>query len=333
MDLIAFDVRDVRPKSSECTYYEMLGVSPDSTDEEIRKAYRIKARIYHPDRNLNDPEADKMFQDLFEAYSVLSDPRKRTIYDKKMKWEGDNVDFVSFYRSIFGGEAFVDVVGDMSIGVMMEFMESEEYKGLPESEKGRALMEHVNAQQKIRIEKLVYRLQVKLEPYISGETSGVVLINDTKEKGDVPGGAHLLALIASVYKSEAAKKGKLIESITSYISEKKRYFFQVYDLVKLMVKIDNINKLENESENPTHNEEMDSLRLYTIWKMGKLEIESVNRKACKIFLNDKSVDSKILKKRRNGILKIAQLYQQRAESYLAKVSEKEMLFVALNKLH
>jgi molecular chaperone DnaJ len=63
-------------------YYEALQVSRGATQEEIKKAYRKNALKYHPDRNPGDKEAEKNFKNISEAYEVLSDEKKRQIYDQ-----------------------------------------------------------------------------------------------------------------------------------------------------------------------------------------------------------------------------------------------------------
>ena len=63
-------------------YYEVLGVDKNASDDEIKKAYRKKAKQYHPDLNPNNPEAEAKFKEANEAYEVLSDAQKKARYDQ-----------------------------------------------------------------------------------------------------------------------------------------------------------------------------------------------------------------------------------------------------------
>ncbi|MHC4415622.1 MAG: molecular chaperone DnaJ [Planctomycetota bacterium] len=63
-------------------YYEILSVSSDALDDQIKRAYRRLAMKFHPDRNPGDPEAETKFKECAEAYEVLADPERRAIYDR-----------------------------------------------------------------------------------------------------------------------------------------------------------------------------------------------------------------------------------------------------------
>ncbi|KAK8061585.1 DnaJ domain-containing protein [Apiospora phragmitis] len=104
---------------ADTAYYDALGVKPTATDIEIKKAYRKLAIIHHPDKNPNDPTAHEKFQTIGEAYQVLSDKDLRAAYDKygkdASKPSEGFVDPAEFFSSIFGGEAFVDWIGEISL--------------------------------------------------------------------------------------------------------------------------------------------------------------------------------------------------------------------------
>jgi curved DNA-binding protein len=71
-------------------YYSILGVSKESTPEQIKTAYRQLARTYHPDMNPGDQSAEDKFKDIGEAYEILSEPTKRAQYDKYSSyWKKD----------------------------------------------------------------------------------------------------------------------------------------------------------------------------------------------------------------------------------------------------
>lgn len=66
------------------TYYEVLGVGPGATGEEVRRAYRERARIHHPDSAGGGDPAGRTMQDLNEAWRVLGDPDRRADYDRRL---------------------------------------------------------------------------------------------------------------------------------------------------------------------------------------------------------------------------------------------------------
>ncbi len=72
-------------------YYEILGVKKSASADDIRKAFRKLARKFHPDVNPGDKSAEEKFKSLSEANEVLSDPKKRKIYDQ-VGFYSDNID-------------------------------------------------------------------------------------------------------------------------------------------------------------------------------------------------------------------------------------------------
>src|SRR5258706_14926641 len=94
-------------------YYEILGVKKSASAEEIRKAFRKLARKYHPDVNPGDKSAEEKFKTLSEANDVLSDPKKRKIYDQ-IGFYSDNIDPAAAEAYARGGPTGAGGFGDVS---------------------------------------------------------------------------------------------------------------------------------------------------------------------------------------------------------------------------
>ncbi|KAH8646574.1 X-domain of DnaJ-containing-domain-containing protein [Tricladium varicosporioides] len=125
----------------DTTYYDALQVKPDATELEIKKAYRKLAIVTHPDKNPGDDTAHERFQAIGEAYQVLSDTDLRKAYDKFGKDHAQPsegfADPAEFFSTIFGGEAFIDLIGEISLmkdltktmDITMQEQEEEEFPG------------------------------------------------------------------------------------------------------------------------------------------------------------------------------------------------------------
>lgn len=95
-------------------FYEILGVPKTATQDEIKSAYREKAKTLHPDRTASDPEATKKFKEVQEAYETLSDPDKKTFYDRggnpnpsmRFKNRPPPSSFEDAVNELFGGSIF-----------------------------------------------------------------------------------------------------------------------------------------------------------------------------------------------------------------------------------
>ena len=103
----------------DTTYYDALGVKPHASELEIKKAYRKLAITTHPDKNPGDETAHIRFQAIGEAYQILSNKDLRAAYDKygkeKAKPDAGFEDPSEFFSMIFGGDAFVDLIGELSL--------------------------------------------------------------------------------------------------------------------------------------------------------------------------------------------------------------------------
>jgi molecular chaperone DnaJ len=132
------------PTATKQDYYELLGVSRRATLKEIRQAYRKLARKHHPDLNPGDKSAEEKFKQVQEAYDVLSDPKKRQIYDQfgfyaeghgGPRPEGQpgagevHFDFSGFDFGGVGGASFRDLFSQFFRGATVE-------PGTPQPEHG-----------------------------------------------------------------------------------------------------------------------------------------------------------------------------------------------------
>jgi molecular chaperone DnaJ len=104
-------------------YYQILEVSRKASADTIKKAYRKLARKHHPDVNPGDKQAEERFKKISEAYEVLSDPKKREVYDTYGTYsenfrpangpQGPHVDFEGFDFSNLGGSGFGDIFSQL----------------------------------------------------------------------------------------------------------------------------------------------------------------------------------------------------------------------------
>jgi molecular chaperone DnaJ len=104
-------------------YYDILGVSKNASEEDIKKAYRKMAVKYHPDKNPGDKVAEEKFKEVADSYEVLKDSDKRAAYDKyghgafehggmqSSGWGSGGRDPFDVFRDVFSGNGFDDLFG------------------------------------------------------------------------------------------------------------------------------------------------------------------------------------------------------------------------------
>lgn len=142
-------------------FYDILGVEPEATPSDIKKAYYIQAKKNHPDRNPNNNEAKATFQKISQAYEVLGDENLRLAYDTRGKAavEGNmGMEASTMYTMIFGSENFETLIGELQIATQVKLM-TETTKPT----------EVLRFRQRIRELKCAMILATKLDAYLEGD--------------------------------------------------------------------------------------------------------------------------------------------------------------------
>lgn len=191
--------------------YDVLGVEPEATSVEIKKAYYVKARQNHPDRHPNDPDAHKKFQLIGEAYQILGDERMRVVYDSKGKSVAESshkVDASSLYAMVFGSENFESIIGELQVAstikMLTEMGMNNEYNH----------PELLLFRQRKREVQLAAILATKLDTINEGiEEFKSKIRQETTELAETAFGGTLLAVIASIYADKVHGKSDPFSSM------------------------------------------------------------------------------------------------------------------------
>lgn len=175
-------------KVKDREYYDLLKVSTDATQMEIKKAYYKEARKCHPDKNPNDPDAAKKFQTLGHAYQVLSNEQTRAHYDKNGVLDSESeiamqeIDPYVFFAVMFGSEAVHKYIGELWIAnkadslmkeqADMEFRNQENLDDLDARheyvKRTTAALEADKLKQRKREVTCAINLRERIEPFVDG---------------------------------------------------------------------------------------------------------------------------------------------------------------------
>jgi len=202
------DTEDER-KVKDREYYDLLGVSTNADENQIKKAYYKKARTCHPDKNPGDEEAKARFQELGKAYQTLSDAQMRAAYDRDGKSEGNdsemanNVDAFVFFNVMFGSALVEPYIGELWIANQADSMMKDQAmqepidESLPEEEKQKIMYERYRKtkqgdelKQRKRQATCAKNLLERINPFVSGTTSEEPFVAGSRdEAGRIAEGA------------------------------------------------------------------------------------------------------------------------------------------------
>lgn len=178
-------------------FYDILGVEPEATASEIKKAYYIEAKKNHPDRNPDNAEAKANFQKISQAYEVLGDEALRLTYDTRGKAavEGNTgMEAGTMYTMIFGSENFETIIGELQIATQVKLV-TEATKPT----------EVLRFRQRLRELKLAIILAGKLDAFVDGDEQVFreKAQSEAQELSESALGGTLVGLIGTIYVERA----------------------------------------------------------------------------------------------------------------------------------
>lgn len=334
----------------DTSYYDALGVQPTATQAEIKKAYYLAAMKYHPDKNLeNKEEAEKKFKVIGEAYQVLKDDSLRKRYDEfgldGVAPEGGFMDAKMFFRQMFGGEAFADIIGESTLAYVLEESMKEAHN--PHANESKEEQERRNAefraemekQKKERILVLTEKLKKKLALIVEGLYKPAeyreYIHKEANNLKNESFGPEILRSVGYVYANKAKQHlGKTslfgLPKFYHSVKEKSHIVHEVFSTFSMATKMHAENKKRLDAQAAgntavpplTPEEELEQVKAL-MWKISSLDVEACLREVCENVLDkDQAATPQVRSKRAEGLLIIGDVYKSISASCVPTIAPK-----------
>lgn len=329
----------LRPyRGSGKDFYELLGVSKNASTSEIRKAYYLKARDLHPDKNPNDPQAQQRFQELSNAYSVLSDDTLRSKYDMYGEEGLEGMDFAdgaAIFTALFGSDKFHHLIGQLKIATALLVQ---------------ADMERIMEAQKERIEDLTLNLKILLKRYtVAQDYEGFssAMTEEAAMLAKAPYGPTILNAVGKVYQGQSQtvlasnifssgfasmkNKGRTIKSNFRALNYIVKTMHAQQEIVRMEKQVESIHDAprvssenstgdKSDAQTMTDQENAEKIRatieektlpliFETMWAINVVDISDTITQVCRNILYEQGISGKEKKSRAEALYELGRIFR------------------------